>query len=166
MKDNLPIQFKYLIEVVKDGRVIDSEVVDNIVPTEGLNHILNTVLKGGVQVPQWYLGVYEGNYTPVAGDTAAGFAAAATESSSYSGTTRPAYTPGAVAGGAVSNSTSVTEFTFNAQKTIYGGFMVSSNVRGGTAGVLLSAVKFASAKAMEPGAILRVTAGLTLNSVA
>lgn len=165
MNQSLPFHFSYLIEVVKDGVVVDSEIVDNIVPTEGLNHVLSAVFKGEPQITSWYLGVFKGNYTPVPGDTAATFPGAANESADYSGLNRLAFTPGAVAGGAVSNSAAVAEFAFTAPATIYGGFMTSAQARGATSGTLMSVVKFASAKAMDAGALLRVTAGITLNSV-
>ncbi len=165
MNQKLPFHFTYLIEVIKDGVVVDSEIVDNIVPTEGLNHVLNTVFKGGPQIASWYLGVFKGNYTPVPGDTAATLPGAAVESADYVGTNRIAFTPGIVAGGAVSNSTAVAEFSFTTEATIYGGFMTSAQARGATTGTLMSVVKFASAKAVDAGALLRVTAGVTLNSV-
>ncbi len=164
MNQKLPFHFTYLIEVVKDGVVVDSEVVDNIVPTEGLNHVLNTVFKGGAQISSWYLGVFKGNYTPVPGDTAATLPGAAVESADYTGTNRPAFVPGSVAGGAVSNSATVAEFSFSVPAVIYGGFMTSAQARGATTGVLMSVVKFASAKSVDAGALLRVTAGITLTS--
>jgi hypothetical protein len=157
------LHFQYTIEVIKDGVVQSTETVDNIMPGEGLNHILNTVLKGGAQYSAWYLGLYEGSYTPTAADTAAAFPAAAIESTSY-GTNRVAFVGGAVASGACDNHNSRAEFTMSANKTIYGGFLVSSQPVSSTSGVLLSAVRFASPKVLEAGSILRITAGISLLS--
>jgi hypothetical protein len=75
-------------------------------------------------VANWYVGVYEGAYTPVATDTMATFPADSTECTTYAGATRPALTLGAIAGGAVDNFAATTDFAFNATKTVYGGFIV------------------------------------------
>lgn len=156
--------FRYLVEVVKDGQVIDSEVVDNLIPVEGINHILNVVMNAGSPVTTWYLGLYEGNYTPQTTDTAATLPAAATECTAYSNATRWALITGSAAAGVVDNSANKTEFTFTADKTVYGGFISSVSGKGATSGVLVSVVKFASAKVMTTGAVLRVTAGLSITS--
>ena len=166
LNEKLPVRFKYLVEVIRAGVVIDSETVDNIVPTEGLNHILNTVLKGGTPIAAWYVGLFEGNYTPVAGLTAATITGAATECTAYAESTRVAWTGGTVASGAVDNTASKAEFSINAAKTVYGGFLISASAKSATTGTLISAVRFATAKVLESGDVLRITAGLTLTPVA
>lgn len=166
MKNKLKPGFRYLVEIVgKDGVVRDSEIVDNLMPTEGLNHMMGVTLKGVVQVASWFVGAFEGNYTPVPGDTAATFPASAVESTAYTETTRRALTLGTIAGGAVDNSAARAEFTLNAAKTLYGGFISSASAKGATSGVLLSAVRFSSPKVLASGEVLRVTAGFTLVSV-
>lgn len=165
MNEQIAAGFKYLVEVVKDGVVIDSEVVHNLIPTEGLNHIVGVALKGGAQNTSWYVGLFEGNYTPIASDTAATFPAVATECTTYDETTRPVWTGGSVVTGAVSNAASRAEFTSNANKTIYGGFVSSASAKGGTTGTLVSVVRFSSPKTFDSGSVLRVTAGFTMTSV-
>jgi hypothetical protein len=151
--------FTYLVEVIKDGVVTDSETVHNLIPVEGINHMLGVTFKGASQVTSWYVGLFEGDYTPLPSDDAATFPGLATETTAYDETVREALTLGTVTGGVVDNSASRAEFTFNATKTVRGGFISSSSVKGGTTGVLISAVKFASPKSLDSGAILRVTAG-------
>ena len=56
------------------------------------------------------------------------------------------------------------EFTSNADKTIYGGFMSSASAKGATSGVLSSIVRFSSPKTFSIDTVLRVSAGLTLVS--
>ncbi len=164
-KDEMKAAFTYLIEVIdKAGNVRDSEVIKNLMPTEGLNHLLNTELKGGAQVTSWYMGLFSGNYTPVNGDTAATFPGSATESSAYDEATREILVFGTVAAGAVDNSASRAEFTINTTVTIYGGFITSASAKGATSGTLLSAVRFASPKPLADDEVLRVTAGFTLIS--
>jgi hypothetical protein len=157
--------FRYTFDFIKDGRVVDSETIDNLMPTEGLNYMITAGMKGGSQIATWYVGLYEGNYTPVAGDTAATFPGLATECTTYDEAARLEWVEGSVASGAVSNSASRAEFTSNALKTIYGGFLSSSATKGSTAGTLLSVVRFSSPKTFEVGTIVRVTAGFTMTSV-
>lgn len=165
MNEKLIPGFTYTVELVRpDGVVIDREVTHNLMPEEGLNHVLNTVLKGGAQVSNWFVGLYEGNYTPVDGDTMAAFPAAATETTAYTSVTRVAWTGGTVDNGVVDNTAVRAEFTFSADKTVYGGFMSSVSSKGSGAGTLLSAVRFGSPKVVESGGILRVTAGFTMAS--
>lgn len=157
--------FRYLIETLNsNGDVIDTEVVDNLMPVEGENHMLGVTLKGIAQVPSWYVGIYEGNYAPVAGDTAALFPTAATETTAYAEITRVVLALGAITAGAVDNGAAPSIFTLNAPKTIYGGFISSASAKGAATGVLLSAVRFGSPKVLAPAEMLRVTAGFTLVS--
>lgn len=157
--------FVYTIETIRDGEVVDTEVVHNLIPTEGLNYLLNAALKGGTPVAAWYVGIFEGDYTPVAGDTMATFPTAATESTAYSEAQRRPLVLGATTAGATDNTASKAEFTGNAAgKVIYGGFVASQPAKGATSGVLVSAVRFAAAKNLGVGDILRVTAGFALSS--
>lgn len=160
----LPVGFKYLIEVVnKDGEVTDSEIVDNLMPLQGLNHMLGVVLKGSSQFASWYIGLYKGAYTPNANDTAANISANAVESSGY-GSNRLPFVGSTVSGGVCDNHDNKAEFTMTSAETIYGGFLVSAQSVGSTAGVLLSVVRFSSPKVLDVGSILRVTAGISLVS--
>lgn len=167
MNSKLRAGFQYQVEIVgRDGRVRDAEILHNLMPDEGLNHMLGVTLKGAAQIAVWNVGIYEGNYTPVPGDTAATFPASATESSAYVAATRSALVLGSVAGGSADNAAARNEFTLNAAKTIYGGFISSAAAKGATSGVLLSAVRFSSPKVLDADEILRVTAGFTLISAA
>lgn len=160
----LGIHFKYTVEHIRNGAVIDREVVYNLVPTEGLNHILNTVLKAGAQATSWYVSIFEGNYTPTAGITAATFTATAGECTAYASATRPAWTGGTVSAGAVDNTAAKADFVMTADKTVYGGVLISASAKSSTSGVLISAVRFVSAKVLINGDTLRITAGLSLAS--
>lgn len=156
------MHFNYGFEQVRDGKVIASWGEKNLIPTEGLNHILDVVCKGGSPVATWFVGIFEGDYTPVATDTAATLPALSTESTAYSEAVRQTWVEGAIAAGAVSNSASKAEFTINASKTIYGCFLSSVSAKSSTAGVILSVVRFGTPKAFLSGDILRVTAPVSL----
>jgi hypothetical protein len=165
MNEQVKGGFEYLVEVVdRNGNVVDSEVVKNLMPTEGINHVLGVVLKGVAPVSSWFVGIYEGSYTPASTDTMATFPGAATECTAYDEATREAFVSGAITSGSLDNGASKAEFTMNAAKTIHGGFIGSSSSKGSTSGVLLSVVRFASPKVLDVGSILRVTAGFTMAS--
>lgn len=155
----------YVVEHFRKGRLLSSETVHNLVPIEGLNHIVNVVAKQGSQAAAWYLGLFEGNYSPVAGDVAASFPTAATECVTYVPATRPVFTPGATAGGSADNTGARAEFTFSAAKTIYGAFMTPNGTKGGVTGPLLSAARFAEAKTVAIDDVLRVTATFQATSI-
>lgn len=165
MNTELKAGFAYLVEVVDArGAVIDREIVKNRMPLEGIHHVLNTVLKGGAQVANWFVGVYEGNYTPNGDEEAATLPVNSTECTAYTSATRPAFVPGTVADGTVDNAASRVELTFNASKTVYGGFISSASAKGSVSGVILSVVRFGSPKALDDGSVLRITAGFNLAS--
>lgn len=144
--------------------VLARELTSNIVPTEGLNYLLSAGVAGGSQVSPWYVALFEGNYTPVAGLTAATFTAAATECTAYDEAARVAYVEGTPSGGVVDNSASRAVFTMNATKTIYGGALLSVSTKSSTSGTLLAAARFSSSRAVVDDDELSVRYSLTLTS--
>lgn len=157
--------FIWTIEAIKDGVVVDKETIHNLIPVEGINYLISAGLKGGTPITNWYVGLYEGAYTPVPGDTAAAFTTAATELTAYSETTRQALTLGAVANGTSDNTASLAAFTGTTNgKLAQGGFISSAPTKGAASGTLISAVKFSSPKSFDAGTILRVTAGFAISS--
>lgn len=155
----------FTVDHMRGGLKIDEFEFENLVVNQGLNHILDTVLHGGTQVGTWYLGVFEGNYTPVGGVTAATITAASTECTAYDEATRVAYDEAAASGQSTTNAASRATFTFNATKTIYGAFLVSAPAKSATSGVLLSAGRFTTAKNVEAADQLLVTYTFNASSV-
>lgn len=135
-------------QIVRNGEVIDEFEDHNIAVDQGLNKLLDVMFGGATQISPWYLGVFEGNYVPVAGLTAATLVANATECTAYDEATRQEYTEAAAAAKSITNSAAKATFTFNASKTIYGAFLTSDGTKGGTAGTLFSAARFATPKAV------------------
>lgn len=145
-------------------RVVDSETVDNLMPIEGLNHMLSVEFNAGSQVTTWYVGIFEGNYTPLTSSVMSTFPSLSTECTAYAEATRPAWVEAAPASGLITNTASKAEFTMNATKTIYGTFISSSSTKSGTSGVLASAAKFSAAKTADSGDIVRITHAIQLTS--
>lgn len=156
---------KFIGEIVRNGEIIDRWEDHNLVVNEGLNHLLDTVFHGGTPVTTWYLGVFEGNYTPVATVTAATIAAAATECTAYDESTRVEYAEAAASSQSITNAASKATFTFNASKTIYGAFLASASGKSATSGVLFSAARFGTAKAVADDDQLLLTYVFAASSV-
>ncbi len=148
---------RFIGQIIRDGQVIDEFEDVNLVVNEGLDALLNIMFHGSTQVTTWYLGLFEGNYTPVSTVTAATIASASTESTAYAATTRPTYDEAASSGQSVTNSASRADFVFNATKTIYGAFLISDSTKAGTAGTLFSAARFSSSKSVVSGDELLLT---------
>lgn len=153
------------IEHIRKGEVIDRFSCPNLVVNEGLDHTLNTIFHSGTQISTWYLGIFEGNYTPNASVTAATIASASTESTAYDEATRPEYVEAAASSQSITNSASKATFTMNATKTIYGAFLVSNSTKGSTSGTLFSAARFNSAKAVVDDDQLLLTYTFTASSI-
>lgn len=155
---------KYSGQIIRKGDVIDEFEADNLVVDEGLNAMLDILFHATAQITTWYLGVFEGNYTPVNTLTAATVAAAATECSAYASSTRPAFDEAAASSQSTTNSANRASFVFNATKTIYGAFLVSNSTKGGTSGTLFSAARFGSSKSVVSGDELLLTYTFTAQS--
>lgn len=159
--------FVYTVEHVGvDGKIKSVEKVHNLMPTVALDYILNASFKGGSQYSTFYLSVFTANYTPLAADTMTSFIASCSEDTSYttSGTNRLTLTLPAVVGSAITTSASPNEFAYTGAATIRGGFITTGLTRGATAGLLVSAVLFSSAKVLAAGESLRVPIGFALVS--
>lgn len=155
---------KFIGSLVRDGKVIDEFEEPNLVTNEGLNSILSVYLNSGTQLPNWYLGIFQANYTPVSTDTAAVIAANSTESTAYSGGVRPTWTPAAPSSQSITNSASRATYTFTGSVTIYGAFLVSNSTQNGTSGTLFAAAQFSASKAVVSGDQLLLTYTFTASS--
>ena len=90
MKEHYTPGFVYTVETVnrKTGEVVEQEVVHNIMPEQGRNHMLNVTLNGMTQTQDWYLLPYGNDYEPQDSDTAATLPTTAGELTNYAGSTR------------------------------------------------------------------------------
>lgn len=159
---------------IHDVNGADEREDHNIVVTEGLNSILNVALDTTTaKIGTWYFGLFSGNVTPVNTWTAATFTANATElvsnTEGYSQTVRQTFTvaTGSASGGSINNTASKAAFTIATASsiTVWGAGLLSSNVKGGTTGVLLSSAKFAAARTLYNTDVFNLGYTLSLTSV-
>lgn len=142
------------IEFVSAGVEVFGEYQDNygtqtnILPVQGLDHILMVALSSTAKAPAFYLALYGSNFTPTSGLTASQFASSAGEivsgTEGYSNASRRPWTPAAAANAAIDNYAAKAEFNIvtASQITIRGAALLSEQTKGSTAGVLVSATRF------------------------
>lgn len=143
------------------GNIIDEEWVNNIIPNEGIDYILNAAIHGDTQISTWYFAPFTNDYTPTSSDTYAspGYTEATTE---YSESTRQEWVEGAASGQQITNSTAAT-ITAAANVTIYGAGLVGGgsapSTKGDTTGggTLLATAALASPKTLSNGETLDMT---------
>lgn len=146
VKHGFKMKHVYHVECFdKDGNLKWEDTFENLVVTAGLNAYLDALLKTGHAAPTWYVGLVTG---PGGGNTYALADTMAvhggwTEFVNYSQATRVVWTPGAIAGGSVSNTAAKAVFTINGGGgTVAGAFMVDDSTKSGVAGVLLGVGNF------------------------
>ena len=149
-------------EYFYDSNGANPESTANLLPTQGLNYLLETSLRNGAQQTQWYLAIFSGAYTPVAGVTASTFTSSATEitsaSEGYTETTRRPWTSVAASGGVTDNVADRAAFTIASanEVTIRGAALLSDPIKGGTNGVLLSIARFTNARTESSGNVFNL----------
>lgn len=127
-----------------DGQIKWEDSIQNLVTTQGKNHLLETYFEGTTYSSTWYLGLVDGTTAPTfaAGDTAAqiGGSNGWVENDDYDESTRVA--PNFNNASAGSKATTATAFSINATGTIAGCFLASVATKNSTSGTLYSAGAF------------------------
>lgn len=148
-------------ECFRGDKLVWSDRIHNVVTDEGINSVLNVYFHAATQITQWYVTIFEDNYTPLVTNVYAtpGF----TETTAYSEGTRPTFDEAAASSKSLTNTASKATFTFSEAKTIYGGALVGGGSAPGTkgntngGGTLFCSAKFAAAKPVVTNDVLKVT---------
>jgi hypothetical protein len=167
-KNKLKVNGKYDFIHMRDGKEIDRWSDDNIVVNEGLNHFLDVAFSNGTATSTWFVGLFKNNFTPISTNVMATFpgVGVANESTTeYSEATRPTWVEPGPSAQSITNTASPAVFTFTAATSIFGAFLSSSSVKGGTSGILASATKLAAARSMIIGDVLNVVYTFNITSV-
>ncbi len=152
------IEGKMRLEVVRDGKVIESREGKNIIVTEGFAKLLDVMFYSDSKISNWYIGLVNNSPTFAVADTLASHAGW-TESANYAGN-RKAWVTGASSGGSITNSTAA-EFTMSATESIYGAFIGS--VATGTSGTLWCEKAFSAAISVVSTDVVRVYYTVTVS---
>ena len=130
---------------------------ENLIPTEGLAHILNVALGTTPKPASYHLALFSAAAQPAANWTAASFASTASEivsmTEGYSAATRPTWTPANTSTNSIDNMTAVAKVTMKTASslTVQGAAMLTNSSKGSTAGALISASKYAAPRVFQDG---------------
>lgn len=129
----------------------------NLIPTEGLAHILNVALGTTPKPASYHLALFSGSAAPAANWNAANFASVASEivsmTEGYTSPTRPAWITVNTATGSIDNMVSVATVTIatTSQLNVTGAAVLTNSTKGGTTGALISASKYAAPRVFQNG---------------
>lgn len=160
---------RYTVECrAADGSLKWTDVIDNLVTTQGKNDALDKYLEGAGYTAAWYIGLiaatgYTGvNVADTMGAHAGWQEAGGATAPAYSEGARQAPDFGAAAGGSKGTSAPVV-FSMTSNGTVKGCFLASSAAKDGTAGVLYSAGLFSGGdKVLGAGDSLSVSYSASL----
>ena len=130
---------------------------ENLIPTEGLAHILNVALGTTPKPASYHLALFSAAAQPVSSWTAASFASTASEivsmTEGYSAATRPTWTPANTSTNSIDNMAAVAKVTMKTASTltVQGAAMLTNSGKGSTAGALISASKYAAPRVFQDG---------------
>ncbi len=127
----------------------------NLVVDEGFVAILNTYFGATAKAASFHVALFAGAVTPAANWTAVSFPATASEITSgvegYSQSTRPAFTPAAATTPVLDNYAAKAAFTIvtGSILNVNGAAILTSNVKGGTGGVLVAASRYGATRQLQ-----------------
>ena len=162
-QESLPLGFVYSGEIeYPDGRIETIDPVHNIMPQVSIDFVAGLLRATETPIGNWYLFLFENNYTPDNTTSAADLQTLAGETLAYDEASRPAWTHSYDGVSVIDNAANRGVFTFNADKTIYGAGIVSVSGKGTDTGRLLSIARFPSPRQPTDGATFRLAAGIAL----
>lgn len=157
----LGFRHELIITDKKTGEVVDREVKLNRIPQVGIDFLIQTPFGDVAPSANFYCGLFRNNFVPSAGTTSADIPSVMGELVDYDEATRPLWERVYNGAGTQDNSVSKAVFTPNAERTVYGSFIVSNPVKGSNTGLLLSVVRFSTVKPLSIGLEAKLVCGLT-----
>lgn len=148
-------EFLYL-RLSSRGYVMSCGIAKNGLSTAGVNALWEAQFRSGTQYANWYCGlIRDDNYSALSADDTMASHSGWEEGTEYSEGTRPAWSPGAASGKAVSNPTAM-EFTISTEQTFKGLFICSDSTKSGSSGILWCTGLFDVEQSMPVGQVLKV----------
>jgi hypothetical protein len=157
------LRFDYHFECLNpDGSTAWEKDIHNLIPQVGVDYFAGALFGDTAAIGTFYMGLYQGNFTPTPPTTAADLPSLAQEFQQYSETSRPLWNRTYDGVGAITNINNRAEFTCTAAARLYGGFLCSQSVKGSANGLLLSIARFDTPADVVVGQVLRVYSTLNL----
>lgn len=157
--------FVYHTEVVSpEGIILSSQVDHNLLPQVSIDFIAGLLRGVGSPISTWYVGLFEADYVPTSSTTSADLPPI--ESTAYTQPARPVWNNTYDGVQLITNFDNPAVYTFSADKTLYGGFLVSNSTKGGNSGTLLSIARFSTPRDVPNGSEFRLRVSISLVSAA
>ncbi|TLP68242.1 hypothetical protein FEA48_30785 [Pseudomonas nitroreducens] len=144
------------------GNLMWREEIHNQMPQDGVDYAAKALFGDTPAIGVFYVGLYAGNVVPSLALKASDLQSTLLEFTKYSEPSRPQWQRVYDNTSMIDNLASRAEFTITENARLYGGFLVSSNVKGGNTGVLLSVARFDSPRDVTAGGTFKIGAGLGL----
>ena len=160
---------RYEVECYRDGELLWTDYIDNLVVEVGLDDSLNKYFKAAGYTAEHYVGITGSAPVASATNTMASATRGWSEVIAYATVTRPTLTMASAVTQSVTNSANKAVFTINADNTVIGGaFTVAGAVasaRGGVAGILYGVGAFTGGnKTLSTNDVLNVTLTATASA--
>lgn len=159
----MSLAYVYDFELVNpDGTIADSWQEKNIIPGDGVEHLAKVMFGDAAPISTFYMGLFQGNYVPDSNSKSSQLQTAVGEFLAYDETVRPLWNRLFDGVGAIGNGHSKAEFTCNADRRLYGCFLVSESAKGSNTGLLLSIARFQTPRDVVAGQVARGRVTLNL----
>lgn len=163
MKSDCKLAFVHKFEFFDaSGNLVWSEEVQNLMPQVAINYVAGAMFGDTAPIGTFYVGLFQNNAVPASNMTASDIPTTLGEFIGYSESTRPLWNRSYDGVGIIANANNRAEFTITADARLYGGFLVSTSVKGGNSGLLMSVARFESPRDVTAGGTFRVTSAITL----
>jgi len=160
LKENLILENYYHFECYRNGKLLWTDNIKNIIVTVGLTDILDKYFKGVAYTAAWYVGLVDNAaWTAFAAANTLASHAGWTEFTTYTGN-RKALVLGSVVAGSVSNSASKASYTIGVGGGVIKGAFITT-AESGTSGILYGEGAFTANRTVLEADVLNVTITLT-----
>jgi hypothetical protein len=148
---------KFTLQHIREGEVIGEYEFPNGITDAGMNSILGIMFHSDTQITTWYIGLIDNSgFSALANGDVMSSHAGWNEFTTYSQSTRVAWSPGASSSRSITNGTT-SDFSITGSGTMKGIFIVNNSTKSGTTGTLWSTAAFGSTVAVLNGDTLKVT---------
>lgn len=165
IKSKMHLVGTFKMEIVRDGKIIHTEIIKNGITDVGFNKMIDVMFGNITQITTWYIGLIDNSsFSGLAtGDTMASHTGWA-EVTSYSGSNRKTWTPATASSKATANA-SPAAFTMSGSATLKGMFVTSQADKTVNTGTLWSSAVFDSTYAVLTSDVINITYGLAFAEV-
>jgi hypothetical protein len=136
-----------------DGELIQiGELEWNTWTQEFIDHVAGMIRGSGPEpISNWYMFLFENNFHPTKAVKASDLPGVVGECTAYEQTQRPAWAHAYDDTSVIDNMASLASFKMTADKRIYGAGIISSNVKGGNTGMVMSIARFSTPRDLKAG---------------